>query len=214
MQSRRRIFGLEESENCTPDMKNKTQLSLLEELQSENSEAAWFQFCEVYEELIDRWLRSQGLQSSDVDDVRQEVFATIHAEIGSFTHNGRTGAFRCWLRRIVSNRLKRQWEVMTKRDRFKADVNLSAVAEQLADDCSDLSVALDREHDIFVLQKLLDTASGNFSKEHMELFRRITIESEDAGSVASDFGMTLGAVRVAQHRVLKELRRIAGSIIE
>ena len=195
-------------------MSNQTRLSLLDDLQSDRSDEAWKHFCEVYEDLIEGWLMSQGLQAADADDIRQEVLSAVHQEISSFRHNGRTGAFRCWLRRIVSNRLHRLWERKSKNERQIARVDLSSIAEQLADDSSRLSAAWDRDHNALVLTKLLNLVGKRFNENHMAAFQRLTINDEEPRKVARELEMTLGAVRVAQHRVLKELRRIAGAIIE
>lgn len=195
-------------------MSNETRLSLLDEIQSGDSDEAWQRFCDIYEELIERWLRAQGLRDGDVDDVRQEVLVAIHSQISSFAHSGRVGAFRCWLRRVVSNRLHRQWDRKSRQERNRDDVNLSSIAEQLADDSSRLSEVWDQDHNVFVLKKLLNLVGKQFSDVHMKVFRRVSVGGENAESVADDLGISLGAVRVAQHRVMKELRRIAGAMIE
>ena len=39
----------------------------------------------------------------------QEVLAQLAGELPGFAHNGRTGAFRVWLRAITVNRLRAHW---------------------------------------------------------------------------------------------------------
>ena len=41
------------------------------------------------------------IRPSDVDDLVQEVLAVVLRELPQFEHNGRTGAFRRWLRTIL-----------------------------------------------------------------------------------------------------------------
>ncbi|TWU56455.1 RNA polymerase sigma factor SigD [Rubripirellula tenax] len=195
-------------------MTQKTRLSLLDELKNAGSEPAWRDFCGIYEQLIERWLLKEELQHADIDDLRQEVMATVVTELPKFDHNGRTGAFRRWLRLIVANRLNRKWEKKSREQKRLSPVNFSSIAEQLADDTSRMSVVWDQEHNQFVLNRMLNSIAGSFPETHVVAFRRITIGGESAQAVADDLGMSLGAVRVAQHRILKVLRQTAGELID
>lgn len=195
-------------------MNDATRLSLLDDLKEGRSDDAWTRFCAVYEHVIRGWLQRAGLQSADVDDVCQESVATVFTEVAKFEHNGRVGAFRCWLRRIVANRLKRAWTEKSEKQRGETRLDFNDLAEQLADDSSRLSIVWDRQHDRIVLAKLLEAMHERFSDAHIQIFQRIAIDQEDARAVANDLGMTLGAVRVAQHRVLKELKLLAGAMLE
>ncbi|MEM9369109.1 MAG: sigma-70 family RNA polymerase sigma factor [Planctomycetota bacterium] len=194
-------------------MSNPTRISLLEELKHSGAEAAWREFCGIYERLIRQWLRRESLQECDIDDVTQDVLTALVTAVPTFCHNGRVGAFRCWLRRLVSNRLRRSWESKSREQRALAGVDLADLSDQLADDTSHLSSIWDLEHDQFVLRSLLKTLRTRFAKQSLDAFERISIDRESAQSVAKDLGMTLGAVRVAQHRVSKALREISGDLV-
>ncbi|MEM6366102.1 MAG: sigma-70 family RNA polymerase sigma factor [Planctomycetota bacterium] len=191
-----------------------TRLSLIEELKGDDAEPAWRNFCEIYQGLIQHWLRREGLQQADIDDVQQEVMTTVVAEVPKFVHNGRRGAFRCWLRQIVSNRLHRTWEKKSREQRKLCGVDFSLIAEQLADNASQMSAAWDQEHHRFVLNRLLTLLSPRFTQTHIEGFRRVAMNVESAEQVANELGMSLGALRVAQHRILKALRQIAGELVQ
>lgn len=52
------------------------------------------------------WLRRYALQTADADDLVQDVCGVLVSELPAFEHNGRRGAFRCWLRGIMVNRLR------------------------------------------------------------------------------------------------------------
>lgn len=191
-------------------MNQNTRLSLLEEVQSDHSQEAWAQFSAIYGELISIWLSREGLQQADIDDLKQEVLSTLVREIDAFHHNGRVGAFRCWLRRIVSNRVNRLWQKKSREQKNVSPVNLEQMALQLEDDSSRLSLVWDQFHNEFVLHRLLRQIRPRFSETHMQAFEKISIEGKCVATVASELGMTTGAVRVAQHRILKALREIAG----
>ena len=83
-------------------MANETRLSILARVQETTFGDSWSEFSAMYDDLIKGWLYRRGVQAQDADDIRQEVMTVVLRRIGSFEHNGRTGAFRAWLRMITS----------------------------------------------------------------------------------------------------------------
>ena len=158
-------------------MENATRLSLLERLGQTTLGRSWEDFAKIYDDMILRWLRSQGVNPEDADDIRQDVMTTVYKEIPNFRHNQRPGAFRCWLRRITANRLSRFWQKRQRRAKHEGGAALGEMAEQLADD-------------------------------------RIVLEEQPAQQVAEEVGMTLGAVRVAQHLILQALKVVGQGLID
>lgn len=194
-------------------MSNSTRLTLLERVRDTTTGESWKEFADVYDTMVMSWLRAQGVQPHDADDIRQEVLSAVYQQIGSFQHNGRPGAFRNWLRKITSNRLHRLWQ---KRGSRPAEVgpDLSELADQLGDPNSPLAATWDREHNRYVVEFLLDQIADRFSTQSMRVFERIALNEEPAQKVADDMGITLGAARVAQHRVLKALRELGKGWID
>lgn len=194
-------------------MGNLTRLTLLERVRDSNAGDSWKEFVDVYDSLVMSWLRSQNVDSHDAEDIRQEVLATVYQEIASFQHNGRAGAFRHWLRTITSNRLRRLWQKRGSQAQL-AGPDLARLAEELADATSPLALAWDQEHNRYVVDFLLDQIASRFSRQTMAAFERIALKEEPAQQVADELGMTLGAARVAQHRVLKALRELGKGWID
>jgi len=195
-------------------MGSPTRITLLDRVRTTQTGESWTEFAAVYDALIAAWLRQQAIPDADADDIRQEVMQTVVREISRFEHNGRPGAFRAWLRRITANRMRRLWRQRDRRAADYAGVDASDLANQLDDDSSRLTHVWDAEHDRFVLNRLLGMLQGRFSPSSLTAFRRIAIGQEDAQQVADDLGMTLGAARVAQHRVLKALKELAEGLVE
>src|SRR5262245_2782555 len=82
-----------------------TSLSLLARLPQMSDGAAWERLTHLYTPLICGWLRRAPLQPSDADDLLQDVLTAVVRKVPEFRHDGRPGAFRCWLRMITVNRL-------------------------------------------------------------------------------------------------------------
>lgn len=195
-------------------MGEPTRITLLERVRETQAGDSWAEFARVYDGLISFWLRQQAIPDADADDIRQEVMQTVVKQIAGFEHNGRTGAFRSWLRRITANRMRRLWQKRQRRPADYAGIDAGELANQLDDDQSRLTHRWDAEHDRFVLNQLLGMLAGRFKPQSLSAFRRIAIAQEPAEAVAADLGMTLGAARVAQHRVLKALKALGEGLVE
>lgn len=193
-------------------MANETRLSILARVQETNAGTSWTEFSEIYDGLIRGWLHRQGIQSQDADDIHQEVMTVVLRRIGQFEHNGRTGAFRAWLRTITSNCLRDFWKKANRRS--PGGPNLAEMAAELQDETSQQSLLWNAEHDKYVVEHLLARVSERLTEKSVTVFRRIVIDEEDAESVANEMGMTLGAARVAQHRVLKTLKEFGDGLID
>lgn len=186
-----------------------TRITLLDRIRDPAETRSWSDFVAVYGPLVERWLRHEGVQPTDAEDVRQEVMTFLVGEIGRFQHNGRTGAFRRWLRLVTANRLR---EFLRKRRRD--DIHLAELANQLEDDRSRASVLWDSEHDRRVLDGMLGRLESRFGADRVEAFRRLVLEETTAEVLAGELGITIGAVRVMQHRILRALRELTDGLVD
>jgi RNA polymerase sigma-70 factor (ECF subfamily) len=188
-------------------------MTLIGRLRQGNDASAWERFHEVYSGLIEGWLRRRGVPDHVAEDVRQEVLVKVYEQIGSFDHNGRVGAFRKWLRIVMQHRLRtvqrREW----RRVEDQAP-DWSKLADQLADDGSELSHLWDVEHDAHVIDRLLSLVAREFKELSLLAFRRVVLGGEGVTEVAESLGMTPNAVRIAQSRVLSALRRVGEGLLD
>ncbi len=192
---------------------DQTSLTLLGHLQSENNNPAWTRFIDIYGPLMSGWLKRRGVPDDVAEDVRQEVLVKVFSEIREFNHNGRTGAFRAWLRMVMMHRLR----TIQRRSFRPGEANAtdwSVVADQLEDDNSEMSRQWDAEHDRHLIKRLLELISPEFEEKSMLAFRRVILHGEEASAVADDLGLSLNAVRIAQSRILAALRRVGEGFID
>src|SRR6266581_3062146 len=110
-----------------------TPVSLLDRLRLRPDPESWQRLVSLYKPLIQTWLRRYALQQPDVDDLVQEVLGTVVREVPRFQHNQRPGAFRCWLRTILGNRLRVFWEAQRSRPVTLGDSDFADVLDQLED---------------------------------------------------------------------------------
>lgn len=189
----------------------QTPRSLLERLRSDPDADAWDRLVTLYTPWMAQVLQQARVAEPDRDDLKQEVFATLVRELPRFEHNGRTGAFRSWLRMIVVNRVQMHWR--TKRSAQQRIDGQSDVAE-LIDPLSELEAYWDREHDRHVTQELLKLVEPSFSQTVWQAFRRQMLEGTRAADVAAELGISVNAVLLAKSRVLQRLRAEAAGLID
>jgi RNA polymerase sigma factor (sigma-70 family) len=193
---------------------DETSLSLLDRLKTENDSETWNRLHQLYAPLLRSWLGKYDIQASDMDDVIQEVLMTVAAEGESFQHNGRTGAFRSWLRSILVNRLRSFWRARGRRPQADGGSEIANRINQLEDPGSELSRLWDRQHDQYVLQRLLTISESKFSPTTWKAFYHVTILHERPDEVAANLDISLNAVFIAKSRVLSKLRQEADGLVE
>lgn len=190
-----------------------TSLSLLKQLrQSEDSES-WSRLADLYTPLLHSWLGKYGVQQADADDLIQDVLMVMAKELPAFEHNGRAGAFRAWLRTILVNRLRNFWRTTGRGDKVAGGSDMEQKLEQLADPSSELSRLWDKQHDQFVVRRLLAASQPKFAAATWQAFRRVTLDGVSPERVAAELGISVNAVFIAKSRVLSRLRREADGMI-
>jgi RNA polymerase sigma-70 factor (ECF subfamily) len=185
----------------------ETSPSLLEQLRAGPQEEAWRKLVGLYAPMLYGWIHRYSIQSSDADDLVQEVLSTLVRELPQFQYDPERGSFRSWIRTILANRIK---------EFFRARQSLAQPAggsggpmhlDQLADPNSDLSRVWNEEHDRHVAHTLLNVIRTDFEPKTWHAFERTTLHGAKAADVATELGMSANAVFIAKSRVLRRLRR-------
>jgi RNA polymerase sigma-70 factor (ECF subfamily) len=191
----------------------ETSASLLERLRTSPDEAAWRRLDELYRPLIRRWLLRDPSLGEEAEDVVQEVMGVLVRELPDFQRQ-RNGSFRRWLRTITAHRLGAFY-----RSRKNRPVALGSPLEdsplmQLADPNSEMGRQWDREHDRYVLNRLMELIAPQFEPATLAAFRRVAVDGIAPARAAEELGVSLNAVLVAKSRVLSRLRQEAEGLID
>jgi RNA polymerase sigma factor (sigma-70 family) len=192
---------------------DRTSLTLLDRLREEGDDSAWRELNDLYSPVLRNWLRRYELQSSDADDLIQEVLLVVSREVGTFEHSGRTGAFRTWLKTTLINRLRDWWRSKKYRPVASGESDFLQQLDQLNDPNSELSQIWNAEHDRVLIRQLLAIVESQFSENTREAFQRVALDGENLDQVAKDLGISRNAVIIAKHRVLKALRQSGKGLI-
>jgi RNA polymerase sigma-70 factor (ECF subfamily) len=189
-----------------------TRLTLIHKISSGEPDA-WEELDQLYRPLILNWLRKYQLQSSDAEDLTQEVMTVLAAQVGEFEHNGRVGAFRNWLRTTTVN-LARNY---LRRRNIAAGTGSSGIHEmlgQLEDPNSPVSREFNLNHDRNVVRRLMDLISNQFEPITLSIFQKYVVEGQTARETATEFEVSIASVHTAKSRVLRRLRKYAENLID
>jgi RNA polymerase sigma-70 factor, ECF subfamily len=183
-----------------------TSQSLLQRLHDHADDQAWQRLMAVYEPWLRGWLSRHALQPADVEDVLQDILVVISKKLPEFVHNGQPGAFRTWLRTILTNRVRHFLRGQRNRQAVLSPQPVTDWLEQLADPHSALSRQWDQEHDQQVVRRLLASIQAEFNATTWQVFQMLVLENRRAAEVAEQLGITPNHVYVAKSRVLARLR--------
>jgi RNA polymerase sigma-70 factor (ECF subfamily) len=190
-----------------------TSVSLLDRLRDSPDAASWQRLVDLYTPLIQTWLRRQGLQLADADDLTQDVLAVLVRELPGFYHQ-RPGAFRSWLRTITVNRMRNFWRARQARPAATGDSDFVRALEQLADPHSELSGLWDREHDQRLVRRAMELIEPEFTPSTWQAFRRLAVDGAAVDAVAAELGLSANAVLIAKSRVFSRLRQEIGGLVD
>jgi len=174
---------------------------------------AWERLVGLYQPMIHGWLLRHLIHAQEAEDLTQDVLAVLVRELARFSHAGRPGSFRGWLRTITVNRAREFWRAGRCRVRAEGG-DFGEVLDQLADPDSPLSALWDREHDAHVLRRVLALVESEFEGNTVRAFRRLVTDGARAADVAAELGMSVAAVYGAKSRVLARLRQEAEGLID
>ncbi len=146
---------------------------------------AWARFHAIYSPYLFGWLLRQAVPAHDAEDVLQDVLRVVALELPAFTHNNRPGAFRCWLRTILAHRIRDYRRQQRTRREAGGEV-LDRLADQLADERSDLTHAWGREHDQYVARRMLGGIEGDFQPQTWRAFWLTVVDGREPDDVAGE----------------------------
>lgn len=186
-----------------------TPLSLLERLCQQSDEASWKFLVELYTPLIQNWLRHFGAPGTDLDDLVQEVLVVVVRKLPQFQHSGQRGAFRRWLRHIAYHCSQINFRA---RSRDAGDRN--RLLEELPDPAADLDHQWEREHDEYVMSKLLGLLRPDFTDTTWRAFLGQVVDNRAPAQVAAELGISVNAALIAKSRVLRRLRQESCGLLD
>lgn len=192
----------------------KTRLSLVVRLKNAQDDEAWNEFTAIYEPLVLRLLKRNGLQESDARDVGQQVFAAVAKDIEKWCPDDRERSFRRWLFRIARNRVLKFLAGEKRRPRSAGGSDAYVALKHKEDESETIADAFEREYRQQVLMWAAEQIRDEFRESTWEAFRRSVVEGEPIKEVAQQLGVSVGSVYVSRSRIVARLRKKVSQIID
>jgi RNA polymerase sigma-70 factor (ECF subfamily) len=185
-----------------------TRASLLLRLRDPRDHEAWVQFVALYEPVIFRLLRRDGLQDADAREIMQDLLLAVSGSIERWDPSRERGSFRAWLRRVARN-LMIDWLRRRKRRAVASGGSgMQAMLDALPAGEGPESADFDRELRRALFRRAAEQVRGEVQAKTWEAFWETGVVGTSPADTALKLGMAVGAVRVAKCRVLARLRAL------
>jgi RNA polymerase sigma-70 factor, ECF subfamily len=167
---------------------------------------AWQELVDRYSWLIVRWCRHEGLSTDDVPDVLQAVLLRVVQRLGDFRKDGRTAAFRRWLRAVTRSQVAEFRRRAAKQPRGEGGSSAQrrflavAAASSTVEGSPLLNLLLER------FWMLVDRLEETFEPSTWQAFWLTTFENLNSAEAAQFLNITPATVRLAKARVLRRIR--------
>jgi RNA polymerase sigma factor (sigma-70 family) len=189
-----------------------TRATLLRRIQNEaeatNWQKGWEEFFSLYRPLIFGVARQSGLHAEEAADLVMEVMAELRRRIASYELNPKRGPFKAWLLKLVRWRIKDKLrarhpltEVTT--EALEVAANAEAGPAPFSDETWEQAW---RER---LLEAAIERVRAQADPRQFQIFNACTTQKIRAQKVAESFGVSLGQVYLAKHRVGKLVKREA-----
>jgi RNA polymerase sigma factor (sigma-70 family) len=171
---------------------------------------AWAVLVRTYTRLVYFWCRSKLPQPADAENVAQDVFLAVSNGIDKF--QGNSDAFRGWIRTITTRQIANYWRKNENEPEVPGGSDLHDRIDQIpsANEPSGSSMFTNEqiEEDTRVLYSaLVESVRDSVTQQTWDAFSQYVLDRRDPRDVATDLGMSPGAVYTAKSRVLKHLRQ-------
>ena len=171
-----------------------TRSSLLIRLRG-NDDNAWAEFFRIYAPAVFRYALRRGLQTSDAEDMAQEVMIEIARGIKNFTYQPDKGRFRDWLGTITWRRISRHLNCPKSRSPDSDESEISGLMDAEWID----------EYQSAILRIAIENIRSRYSDVTWQAFWDTWKQGEVASQVAFRLGIPIEVVYNSKSRILKHL---------
>jgi RNA polymerase sigma-70 factor, ECF subfamily len=196
-----RAFDLNAEENLRPGSTPSGLLSRAKRFDPE----AWQDLVGRYSWLTIHWCLQAGLSSDDAPDVLQTVLLRIAQRLGNSRKDGRTAAFRRWLRALTRSQVAEFRRNAARQPRGDG----GSTAQRRFSTLTDKSAAVESAQQLDLLLerfwRLVDRLEESFRSPTWQAFWLTTVENLTSAEAAQVLKTTPAAVRLSKARILRRI---------
>lgn len=180
-----------------------TRQTLLLKIRDQYDDSAWEEFIKFYRPYIYRVIQNLQVNTSDREDVIQEVMLIAWKKLPEFEYDNSKGRFRSWLCTVA----RRTFIAMEDKKRKGEVFEDSLINEQLTQgiDC-EIEELSRKEWQRHVAEMAWQNVSKKFDTQVTEAFKRLA-SGEKGEDVAQELGLSQNSVYVYKKRVQAALQK-------
>lgn len=186
-----------------------TTSAILDRLTDFNDRAMWDRFDARFRRPIVAFGRKLGLSQAAAEDAAQETMLAFARAYREGKYDRTQGKLRSWLfgiayRQVASARRSRGQARMVQMESNEAGSPWGNVADE-----HQASAAWEVEWERETLEACTERVQEEVAKKTYRAFEMVVREDRAPADVAEELGMSMDAVYVSKHRVLKRLAELA-----
>jgi RNA polymerase sigma factor (sigma-70 family) len=194
-----------------------TRASLLDRVRDVGDEASWREFHETYRGIILGFALNAGLFQEEAEDVVQETFLELARKMPEFRYDPARGSFKAWLLQLVRWRVINQFQkrppVHASPPTAPGEATRTRTVDRVPDPASqDLDQVWNEQWALELLRTAESKVKGRVDPRRYQIFDLCAKKELPPQKVAEAFGISLGQVYLAKHRVTQmikaEVRRL------
>jgi RNA polymerase sigma-70 factor (ECF subfamily) len=191
-----------------------TSLSLLARARANESDA-WRALVQLYTPLVCHWCARSGIRGADADDVAQDVFRAVAANLDNFRRDREGDTFRGWLRVITRNAILLHFRRGDRQPQASGGTDALLRMREVADTTAYVPDDAEEETEVDDLRwRALELLRTEFQERTWQMFWLTFVDERSPVDVAADMGVTPAAVRKAKSRVLHRLKEEFTELIQ
>jgi RNA polymerase sigma factor (sigma-70 family) len=188
-----------------------TRATLIARLKNWQDQSSWQDFFDTYWKLIYGVARKGGLNEVEAQDVVQETMVSVAKHMPRFQYNPAIGSFKAWLLNMTRWRMRDQLRKREPYRELEPSSDDTATGTRTVDRMADpASQNLDELWEAEWEKNLFDAAMSKVKRRieprTFQIFDLYVNKEWPPGKVAKAFGVPVGQVYLAKHRVTDLLK--------
>ena len=189
-----------------------TRATLLQRLKDWQDQSSWQDFFDTYWRLIYDVALKGGLNETEAQEVVQETMIAVAKQMPTFKYDPAIGSFKAWLLNTTRWRIHDQFRRRGPPNRhvsFPDDSGTGTRAvENVADPKSqELNAVWDAEWETNLLHAAAERVKRSVDPRRYQIFDLYVNKEWAPGRVAKAFGISVGQVYLAKHRVTAMIKQ-------
>ena len=189
-----------------------TRATLIQRLKNWQDNSSWQDFFDTYWKLIFTVAIQAGLREVEAQDVVQETMLSVARHMPSFKYDGVNGSFKTWLLNMtrwrIRDQIRRRKSLPERRPLSDETSTGTRTLDKVVDPSTEnLSAFWEAEWEKNLLEAAITNVKRSVDPQKYQIFDLYVKKEWSSNKVASVFGIPVGQVYLAKHRVSELIKQ-------